>query len=365
MGAGKEADSPEVPAREGKSARSELVGKVVTPIVVGLLMALGGFITQWTVLRISSQQENARLITELQIQREQAESDLRKGIFDKAFDTLLTPQPPPTETRALSDRLLKLELLSLNFGDTLSLSPLFAELRRDLDRNADRQNLRSDEKHDLASFRARLESLARRVASAQLTSVAQYGVAKDFRIPLDPNSGVFTLDAREFRWPDDQIAMEYGSLSEDPEAAEEREIDTLDLGIFGVDDTVHRITLTFQNPSNDTRTVVVDIEIKSWKAEAWNRLGERERMTSVAESSIERRFTLDFFNFPKIDNTRLFGNQRFSVVLERFDPKGDAAALEIAAVVFPSEYASLRDRPGMNEAVSLMNRVVQKQEGGR
>jgi hypothetical protein len=36
--------------------------------------------------------------------------------------------------------------------------------------------------------------------------------------------------------------------------------------------------------------------------------------------------------------------------------------LEIAAVIFPAEYSSLRDRPSMQESVNLLNKVLSEQD---
>jgi len=71
----------------------------------------------------------------------------------------------------------------------------------------------------------------------------------------------------------------------------------------------------------------------------------------------ERNFRLDYFNFPVVDNTRLADNHRLAVILEEFDI-GKQPFIEISLVVFPSEYASLRDRPGMEEARRLLESAM-------
>lgn len=348
-----------------KRARGDLAIKLLSPLVVGLLMALAGFITQLTVSKISSQQENARLITELQIQREKAESDLRQGVFDKAFESLISPESAPTAIPVLSDRLLKLELLALNFGDTLSLSPLFAALRRDLDRCKPTFIELSEEQQDVVALSDRLESLAKQVASTQVASLAQYGVYKPIRIPLDPGTKGFPAGVFEVHWPDDAVDRELIGLKGDPslEDAYQREFDaeTATRKAFTLNGIVHQITLTFDRMERDAKTIRADIEILSWPEDLWNSLSAESRDEDSAASEIKRRFTLDYFNFPKIDNTRLFGNERFSLVLENFDAERSDPIIEMAAVVFPSEYASLRDRPGMSEAVRQMNKVVEQQ----
>ena len=63
-------------------------------------------------------------------------------------------------------------------------------------------------------------------------------------------------------------------------------------------------------------------------------------------------FTLDFFNFPMIDNTRLSDNHRFALVLEQFDEK----KLIIDGALFPGLYSSHRDKPFLNEAIDELRK---------
>jgi len=79
-------------------------------------------------------------------------------------------------------------------------------------------------------------------------------------------------------------------------------------------------------------------------------------------NNVERTFTLDYFNFPAIDNTRLPNNDRFAVVLENFelgeeDQDSCSSSLETSVVLFPYEYASLRDRPTMRESLQMLERA--------
>ena len=61
-------------------------------------------------------------------------------------------------------------------------------------------------------------------------------------------------------------------------------------------------------------------------------------------------FTLDYFNFPLIDNTRLSHNHRFALILENFDEE----SIDVKGVLFPGLYASRRDKPFLNEAIQQL-----------
>lgn len=174
---------------------------VIRTVVPGLLIALTGYVGEWTITNISSKQENARLLTQLQIERERAESDLRKDVFDRAVSSLLDQDQPSRTHLGLSDRLLTLEMLALNFGDSLSLTPLFVEFENDL---AHATRIEGDADHDIrvGNLRKRLRGLARRVASAQVSALGQHGKVQEllaFEIPMGRPSA-------EYVWPEDELA---------------------------------------------------------------------------------------------------------------------------------------------------------------
>jgi hypothetical protein len=384
-------------------------------IVPGLLIALAGYVSERTLTSIASKQENARLVTELQIKREQAESDLRKDIFDQTIQALIGKVQSPRNPLGLSDRLLKLELLSLNFGDSLSLSPLFVEFERDL---GGVEQIEGDADHDLrvAHLRRRLRSLARRVASAQLSALEQHGKTKSIKLWL-------TSSMRDYKWPLDRvldlaksqtgISLENLALVKDDldrrssegqgprkewttyqgDPCDERAPDggdwqayecdcrlleemKSDLGRIDLLDVQRDLAVTFSDMDENDQTVRVDLEVcphrKTFAEHCLTRDVVSQASESPSEACVTRNFRLDFFNFPKIDNTRLSDNQRFALILEGFserdsddgsDFETEAAFLvEVAVVLFPAEYASLKDRPSMNEALEMLERALRVNE---
>lgn len=114
-----------MPEDEKKKASWVNIGvKIVPPIVTGVLIAWAGFVGNMVLSSISSKQESARLITELQVKREQAECELRKDVFAQALEAFLLKKEDNLGTlNDMSKQLLRLEMLALNFGDSLSLSP--------------------------------------------------------------------------------------------------------------------------------------------------------------------------------------------------------------------------------------------------
>ena len=75
-----------------------------------------------------------RLYTELLSKREEADTGVRRGIFDKVLERYLTPGD-----QGLQAKLVALELLATNFHDSLDLSPLFWQIGRQVDRESEKK----------------------------------------------------------------------------------------------------------------------------------------------------------------------------------------------------------------------------------
>ncbi len=98
------------------------------------------------------------------------------AILDKFF---ATSTPGGASVR---DQLLRLEILALNFSETLSLSPLFRELDREINRVGTYDGLmyRVDRAIDLN----RLRGLAKRVNGWQLSRLGVAGESFEFDAPV-------------------------------------------------------------------------------------------------------------------------------------------------------------------------------------
>jgi hypothetical protein len=69
--------------------------------------------------------------------------------------------------------------------------------------------------------------------------------------------------------------------------------------------------------------------------------------TSGDYETDEAEFWTGFFDFPMIDHTRLSHDQRFAIVVRNF---GKASA-RVALVDFPGSYASLKEKPYIQEMI--------------
>lgn len=372
--------------------------KALTPAIAGILIAWVGFVSNLTLTSITNKQETARLITELQIQREQAESDLRKDVFDQTLQAfLLKNQKQDYSLSGMSKQLLRLELLALNFGDSLSLSPLFNEFREDLQKRLKPTNSLEKQIYDTerSELRARLYSLARRVASAQVSSLEPRGVSKKFRIPLEDYKHSLHMDCNTYlynegyTWPDRQIQYGFGIyssknelLKQDDEIQKEFESREVRLAyrdaiyktsMLDLQGVKRYLQITVSNVDHCAENAKISIFIykdennvlqKPVKLPLIKSVGDLPKLANIHATlteEVKRNFTLDYFNFPKVNNTRLGDTHRFAIVLEEFDLDSDKPYMEVVALIFPSEYASLRDRPGMKEAKKLLESALKNE----
>ena len=394
--------------------------KLFTTVIAGVLMAWAGYVSNYTLSSVSSKKESARLITELQIRREQAETNLRKDVFDQTLQAfLLKDKDQQSSIKGMSKQLLRLELLALNFGDSLSLSPLFTEFYRDqkllkIEDEDENSIFRDDSlfRSEKGELRKRLYALARRVANTQVSSLEKHGISKTISIPLVDYDSEMTcndliLYKEHFPWPEREAQRQFSIYDEnykkdmtDEEIEnlfklddnnssvsevfdyrknqfkkEEKDARTLYLETLNgqrkmvLQDSIRYLEVNVSNVNHCKKTLKVEFTIHKQPA---NILAEKEEilpvtslasLTTIAnenlEKEIKRDFTLDYFNFPIVDNTRLENNHRFAIVLDDFDLKSDKPHIELTALIFPSEYASLRDRPGMKEARELLKSALE------
>jgi hypothetical protein len=387
----------------------EILLKISTPLITGIVIAGIGVYSNQTLrdlsekeenartaradqaelarATLSSREESARLITQLQVQREQAETALRKDIFDKALEALFSKNQDDGSAQGLSKRLLRLELLALNFGDSLSLSPLFKEFKRDLQYALSVNKGKPSFVEQIPILRNRLLGLAKRVASGQLSALGQHGDTIEFTVPLDrkkieeghcPGADKLLDNGNDYKWPDDAInasiqEIETQMKQQDPGINQEDLNNTIAQlrdgyteNILKLDGVIRHINVVISNVDRCKKTAIVGLSIDREDPPMPTHQHERDPNAEVHNEIVltpevaYQEFQLDFYNFPVVDNTRLTNNHRFAIVMEDFNDKflDTQPEIVISGVIFPAEYASLRDRPGMEEAMQLLQSAL-------
>jgi len=262
--------------------------------VGGLLAALAvaglGFFGSQFLEKRQAEETRARFYSELISKREEADSALRKDMFMSIIQSFLKP-----ESTSIEDRILKLELLAYNFHESLNLKPLFTQLDTDISRSA------ASGKRDQMD---RLEKIAREVARKEM--VVLEGVGKSFERTVDF----------------EDVAKSPGGLALEPAK----------LTLSGIE---REFAIVIKKVDVNRKELQIRLEVRT------------HRGSSGDYDTDEAEFWSGFFDFPMIDHTRLSHDQRCAVVVRNF---GKSSA-RIALVDFPGSYASLKEKPYIQEMI--------------
>ncbi len=278
-----------------------------------LLHPVGGLLTAFAVAyvgmtgsqlleRRQSLDTNARLYSELMSRREEAEASLRKDMLVTIITSFLKPSPGD-----LDGKVLNLELLAYNFHDSLNLKPLFLDIQRRLRQSSDPRR---------AEYLARINRVAREITAKQMFSLEGHGAS--FRRSVDF---------------EELAAAGQAGLLLDPEL--------ITVGRMKVEVRVRVLKV-----DKEQQQLSVRLEVRSPDGEA-----------QLPDSRAS--FSVGFYDFPVIDNTRLASDMRCAVTLANFS----VVAADLATVCFPGEYASLRDRPYYDEVIQKLREADEEERG--
>jgi hypothetical protein len=246
--------------------------------------------------RMQASEANIRIYTELMSKREEAESVLRKGMFDSMIQSFTK-----SATISMDEKVLNLELLSYNFHESINLKPLFIFFER---------QIRASKEKSKGEYLDRVHKVATEITRKQMLVLEGAGRKFDRHIDLD------TLAANPGGIPLDEDTLTIESITRHFSIfVEKSDIDTREL----------KVRLEIRTPTDTSG----NFEINS--AEFW----------------------VGFFDFPMIDNTRLANDQRCSVVLNAFEDN----SADVTLVYFPGSYASLKEKPYYQEVVQKLMRT--------
>jgi hypothetical protein len=161
-------------------------------------------------------------------------------------------------------------------------------------------------REELAAYQERLERVAREIARKQM--IVLEGVGRTFDRTID-----MTGDPVGSTLPPETLTLE-----------SRRATFTLDVLDINRADREVLIGLSVETPDST-----------------------QGRQTKTAS------FTVSYFDFPMIDNTRLAGGDRCALVLNGFS---DHSA-DVTLVFFPGAYASLKEKPYYSEVIESIRRA--------
>jgi hypothetical protein len=273
------------------------VGAVGTAVVVGCV----GFFGSHFLARREDAETDLRLYTELMSKREEADTLLRKEMFNSIITNFLKPASLEQPDQAV----LNLELLAHNFHDSLDLGPLFKDVYKNL----------AEHREKNAEYIDRLEKVTQEVTAKQVAMLEEAGGKRDMSIAfadLTPDSGGVTV-------MDDVMEAKSG------EAGGATTKQQVMIQVLGVD--------------RARKELKVRLLVK----------------TLPGSDETYAAFTVGFFDFPMLDNVRLPQGHRCAIVLNQFE---DASA-DFTFVYFPGSRASLKEKPYYDEILYNLRRQPQ------
>jgi hypothetical protein len=279
---------------------------IVLQPVGGLLAALAvaglGFFGSQFIERRQSEETRARFTSELISKREEADSALRKDMFVSIIQSFLR-----ADSTSIDDRLLKLELLAYNFHESLNLKPLFFQLDREAIKSGGAQG---------AELRDRLSKVAREVTRKEMVVLEEVGKSFERNIDFD------------------DLASNPGGIPLEP-------------AMLTLNKVARNFTLVVKKVNVGQKEMQIRLEVKTRNGDTG------EYRTDDAE------FWVGYYDFPMIDHVRLSRDQRFAVILKNFS----GGSARISAVYFPGAYASLKEKPYVQEMVQNLMQTKKTGEG--
>ena len=248
-------------------------------------------------------EQQFRLYTDLMSKREESDTAVRRGLFDKLMGTYLAPNPGD-----LGKRLVALELLSLNFHDSLNLSPLFWELASDIGKSPAGKG--RDE------FAEHLDRVASQVKARQASQLEADGRRQDFDVDL--NHAFDGGDAPSFR-------VKVPRVREDASGSAELAPREFEVSVVAHDPEHRRLKIT---------------------------------ITSAGLKTLA--FWLDPDDLPLVNFSRISRDERISVVLHRYNNRPEFMTASLVFLYFPSWRSGAKDKPYLDD---LIARLAQTPKG--
>ncbi|HZV68435.1 MAG TPA: hypothetical protein VFG10_02795 [Saprospiraceae bacterium] len=295
---------PGHPKRDFWDKANIILGPVAT-LMTAVTIALVSYIASGYLNKNQENEAKTRLYTELMSRREESESALRKDMFTSIINSILSGGDA---TSSIDEKILQLELLAYNFHESLNLTPLFTYLDRKNNSDTEDPKLRT-------TFKERLYRMSREVTNKQIASLDGVSKIEKFN---------YCYDTVNCAGMDQTFSCVFQ--------------DSVRMGDHW-DSITHVVRLTILNIDSFNRSLEVRLTICTQIP------GKEDKCANPA-------FTIDFFEFPMIDNTRLINDKRCAVVMRDFDTVNKF--IEMDLIFFPGSHSSLKERPYYDDIVAKL-----------
>ena len=297
------ATKPEKNARDGWD-KLDIILKFIGAVGTAVVLAFVGFFGSHFLARRQDAETDLRLYTELMSKREEADTSLRKEMFNSIITNFLKPA-----TEEQPDKMvLNLELLAYNFHESLDLGPLFKDVYKKLVEKRG-QNKESEQYKEYDQYVERLKKVTGETIAKQIAMLAEAGGKRDGEVAFD-------------------------QLSEKPG------------GVTVVDEFIP--VKSGDQPNYTVTQKQVRIEVLGINREKQElRVRLIVKTPPKIDDEADAVFSVGFFDFPMLDNVRLPEGHRCAIVLNHFEDDN----ADFTFVYFPGERASLKEKPYYDEII--------------
>jgi hypothetical protein len=359
---------PGADAKPGRFRRFLEYLEAVSKIVGGVSIPILGLAVTYVLHQQAETNQKAQLYANIMTGREKADSDVRAQMFSRLLERYLVPRggidPPGKGGAALEefrDRVMFLDLLRSNFEEYFNARALFTRLYEQI-RDQEARASGSD-REGWATLKQQLFEIAKDTTSKQVALLVRAGhltenivvpapIAKDAIASEPPVSRRIALyPTRGLRGLEDVFAP-----SEDAWGTAER----------GPDKTAnggrrrYSITIRVNQILESSAKVAVILYEDAFENDQFMPGKSFPHVRPI-------EFDVSYFSTPYMDNTRLFGGSRFSVIYDgcidtkaadqvcRFPLKPAAQPqAQFKVVVFDEAFLSQRDRPYVDQILEKL-----------
>ena len=317
--------------KKGRRHWIEISQVVAMPIVTLVV----GYLLNSSISTSQTRDSNLRLYADMMGRREEADSALRKDMFQSILSTFVSSTPGGRGDPEA--QVLNLELLAYNFHESLDLGPLFKHVQRQLTSKAPAARDPKDQ-----TLLWRLERVAEEVKERQLAAISESGSVE--RGELD----VTRMGSDAWSLGRSVVRLKPGEMRGGATLCLSFTAADFGMTVAAAPPTPHyrQFRIEFLDFAADRREVELALAV--------SRPLQREQCERIQEAAVERanieteaQFWVGPFGFPMIDNTRLSRSERCSVSVIRILDN----AVTVAISYFPASRASLKDKPYYDEVL--------------
>ena len=280
--------------------------KALAGFLGSAVLAFLGFLTSNYLQAKADADARLKLYTDLMSKREEADTQTRQQMLSLMIQTYLNGP-----TSDLEHKVLGLELLAKNFHESVELSPLFRSVYKQIGESTYPQTAKTD-------YMRRLEVVAKDVAANQIEILHDSGFIERASVRLDKPAEIGKDNLFCFYFPihsEDLIGGKPCAPDDGPTSVP-RNRRFMRVQVFGIDQMKREFKFRLMSSTDD---------------------GEM----------IDALRTVDYFDFPMLNNIHLSHSQRVAIVLENILDGG----ADLALAYFPASRASLWDKPYFEELV--------------